>query len=282
MQLSSLIKDLAITRLPGCDGGDVRICDLTEDSRTVVPGSLFIARAGAKADGKAYVEAAALAGAVAVLTDDPSCPIPRGVVGLATREIALVTARLAERFYGEPSSRLKTALVTGTNGKTTVSTLLWQLMNHAARRCGLMGTVQIDDGVEVARAAMTTPPAIEVSRSLAVMVESGCEAVAMECSSHALDQRRCDALTIDVGVFTNLTGDHLDYHKTMDAYAGAKARLMSLIAPGGTAVLNADSPWAPMMARACRATIVSCNEVSPGASESCRLGPHHASVEVLE
>src|SRR6185436_21146468 len=106
-------------------------------------------------------------------------------------------------------------------------------------RCGLIGTVLIDDGREVSRADMTTPPAIELSRTFATMVESGCKAAAMEVSSHALDQGRVAALRFDIGVFTNLTGDHLDYHGTMAAYGAAKARLFAMLPASGWAVINA-------------------------------------------
>lgn len=229
----------------------IRICDITEDSRTVVPGSLFVARGGHKADGKKYIDQAIAGGAVAILTDspdvsdasaqtkeDPKVPI------LYTPDALLACALIAERFYENPSRKLKLALVTGTNGKTTISTLIWRILNGVDRRCGLVGTVLIDDGAEVARASMTTPPSIELSRTLQMMVDTGCTAAAIEASSHALDQRRVDALTIDVALFSNLSGDHLDYHKTMDAYLAAKARLFTLLAPGGVAIVNADDPAA--------------------------------------
>lgn len=229
----------------------IRICDITEDSRTVVPGSLFVARGGHKADGKTYIDQAIAGGAVAVLTDSADASGAAGettsgsnVPILSTPDALLACAVMAERFYESPSRRLKLALVTGTNGKTTISTLIWRILNGVDRRCGLVGTVLVDDGAEVARANMTTPPSIELSRTLQMMVDTGCAAAAIEASSHALDQRRVDALKIDVAIFSNLSGDHLDYHKTMDAYLAAKARLFTLLAPGGFAVVNADDPAA--------------------------------------
>lgn len=268
MQLSELIAGLDVAPSRGGVGGagggagvaGVRVCDLTEDSRTVVPGSLFIARGGQKADGKAYVRDACKAGAVAILTDAAGLETPAGFNGpvLVAADVPLVTAMIAERFFGRPSRGLRIVGVTGTNGKTTLSTLVWQLLNGAGRRCGLIGTVTIDDGREVAPAAMTTPPAIEISRTLASMVEAGCEAAAMEISSHALDQKRADALRLEVGVFTNLTGDHLDYHKTMDHYAAAKARLFGLLPARGTAIVNAGDPWTPRMLDGCGASVLRC------------------------
>src|SRR5262249_20069873 len=162
---------------------------------------------------------------------------------------------VAERFYGRPSARLTMIGVTGTNGKTTITFLVHQLLNALGVRCGLIGTVQVDDGREVAPASLTTPPAIELSRTLATMVESGCRAAVMEVSSHALHQRRAGALEFDVAVFTNLTGDHLDYHKTMDEYAAAKALLFESLPPEGAAIVNTDDPWHQRMIQNCRAKV---------------------------
>lgn len=261
MQLGQLVKGLDI-RLVTPAPADLRICDITEDSRTALPGSLFVARSGAKADGRQFALDAARGGAVAVLTDDPeplrtgqACP---NVAIAVTPDVMLATAQLAERFYGNPSASLETVAVTGTNGKTTTTWLIWQIMNAAGRRCGLIGTVVIDDGTEVARAAMTTPPSIEVSRSLSLMVEAGCKAVALESSSHALHQRRVAGLEIDIGVFTNLTQDHLDYHRTMEEYARVKSTLFGMLPPHpeGTAIVNADDPASEQMVKGTRARIV--------------------------
>ncbi|MBL8962454.1 MAG: UDP-N-acetylmuramoyl-L-alanyl-D-glutamate--2,6-diaminopimelate ligase [Phycisphaeraceae bacterium] len=245
MRLPELIAGLAVEAL-GEGWESVRVCDLTEDSRTAVPGSLFIARAGLKHDGRAFAAEAVEAGASAILTDDPGL-IGRwgsGVPVLVTRDLAVACGLLAERFHGNPSSRLGIVAVTGTNGKSTVTHLVWRMANRAGTRCGLIGTVLTDDGREVARSSMTTPPAIELSRALASMTDGGCVAAAIEASSHALHQRRTEALVIKVAVFTNLTGDHLDYHSTMDAYADAKARLFETLDPSGVAVVNAQDPYA--------------------------------------
>lgn len=264
--LNSLASRRAEFRLAG--PSNIRVCDLTEDSRTVVPGSLFIARAGLKSDGNRFVADALRAGAVAVLTDDPNLSLPNTPVAW-TPDVLLASALLAERFYGEPSSRLGLVGVTGTNGKTTTSFLVWRMLNALEHRCGLVGTVLVDDGREVARAAMTTPPAVELSRTLASMVECGCTHAAMEVSSHSLDQRRCDALRFRVGIFTNLTGDHLDYHKTMDQYAAAKARLFELLAQGAAGVVNVDDPAGARMLARCRGPVLRCTAGDAGAE--CRV-----------
>lgn len=272
MDLDTLIDGLPIVRTSRSSSEPVRICDLTEDSRSVMPGSLFIARKGEKSDGRAFIAPAVYAGAVAVMVEQGaaergSIHLPRPStladepVLLVTPDIALATAHLAERFYASPTRRLALAGVTGTNGKTTITFLIHQLLNAAPRaqggaRCGLIGTVCVDDGSETAPASLTTPPALELSRTFARMVDAGCTAAAMEVSSHALHQRRAAALAFKVGVFTNLTHDHLDYHGTMEAYAEAKAMLFAMLPPateGGVAVLNADDPASAMMADAARA-----------------------------
>lgn len=269
MQLGTLVQGFEVSPAPGTAAGweSCRVCDLTEDSRTVVPGSLFVARAGGKADGKAFIGSALSAGAMAILCDDASAAgLAHGVPVLVAQDIAKVSAQIAERFYGLPSARLGIMGVTGTNGKTTIAHLVWRLMNAAGSRCGMIGTVQVDDGTEVAPAMMTTPPSIEISRTLGVMVESGCEAAAMEVSSHSLDQKRVEGLRFKVGVFTNLTGDHLDYHGSMEAYCAAKSRLFKMLAEDAPAVVNEADPWAGrVVGSECRAPIVACRKIDADA-----------------
>ncbi|MCC6969928.1 MAG: UDP-N-acetylmuramoyl-L-alanyl-D-glutamate--2,6-diaminopimelate ligase [Phycisphaerales bacterium] len=270
MKLGDLVANLPTPVSLEGDAG-VRVCDLTEDSRTVVPHSLFIARKGLKADGRVFARDAVGAGAVAILTDDPALAKAGLHVPVAVApDITLASALVAERFYRDPTSRLSIVGVTGTNGKTTITYLIWQLLNHLHRRCGMVGTVQIDDGVTLGPAVMTTPPAIEISRTFSLMADAGCRAAAIEASSHALDQRRLDATRMCVGVFTNLTGDHLDYHKTMENYAQAKARLFEMLPPSGVAIVNADDPWHTQLIRDCRATAWKCS-LGNDADCTCRV-----------
>ncbi len=243
MNLGALIEGLDVRVVRG-DPLSVRACDLTEDSRTAVPGSLFVARRGLKEDGRRFIDGAIECGASCVLTDDPHIELPprSPVCVIVSGDVPGASARIAERFYGEPSSKLLLIGVTGTNGKTTVAHLTHQMLNSAGVRTGLIGTVEVDDGRETAPASMTTPPAIELSRTLGQIVEHGGKAAVMEVSSHALDQKRVSALSFDIAVFTNLTGDHLDYHKAMDEYARAKAKLFAMLPSEGAAVVNADDP----------------------------------------
>jgi UDP-N-acetylmuramoyl-L-alanyl-D-glutamate--2,6-diaminopimelate ligase len=256
MLISELIAGLPL-RLERGDPG-VEISDIVEDSRQVRPGSLFIARRGAVADGRRFIPEAARAGAAAVLTSGPS-PVPEPLVAIVAPDPALASALLAERLCGSPSARLSLVGVTGTNGKTTTAHLVQQLLNHAGSRCGLIGTVQIDDGATVRPSTLTTPPAIEISRWLRAMIDHGCRACAMEVSSHALDQQRVAGLSYKVGIFTNLTGDHLDYHRTMDAYAAAKSKLFCALSDDAFAVVNADDAAHRTMIDGCRARVMTCS-----------------------
>lgn len=244
MQLGELIDGLPITVARG-DPGLVRVGDVTEDSRTAVPGSLFVARPGLTTDGRSFAQNAADAGASAILTDTGTDPasLPEGAAVLTTDDVRTMTAVLAERLCGNPSRRLLLVGVTGTNGKSTVTHLVHQLLNRCGVRCGMIGTVQVDDGTEIAPSSMTTPPAPELSRTLATMVEAGCDAAVMEVSSHAIDQGRTSGLSFDACVFTNVTGDHLDYHGTFETYLATKRGLFRQIeSTGADAILNADDP----------------------------------------
>jgi UDP-N-acetylmuramoyl-L-alanyl-D-glutamate--2,6-diaminopimelate ligase len=272
MRLDQLIAGLDVQCLSeDAQLARIRVCDLTDDSRTVLPGTLFIARSGTRLDGRTFIPEAVRGGAVAILTDLADKALARAieVPVLSTRELPATMAHLAERFYGEPSSKLKLIGITGTNGKTTTAHLVHQLLNGANTRCGLIGTVMVDDGREIGPATLTTPPATELSRTLATMVEAGCKAGVMEVSSHALAQSRASALKFDIGIFTNLTGDHLDYHGTMEAYAAAKARLCQALppAPDGWMIVNGEDPWAARMVEGCRANVVWCRVDDDGRND---------------
>jgi UDP-N-acetylmuramoyl-L-alanyl-D-glutamate--2,6-diaminopimelate ligase len=261
MMLDRLLAGLDV-RIAGGDPSRVRICDLTEDSRSVLPGSLFVARAGLTSDGRRFVADAVEAGAVAILTDNEQVTLHPGVVQCITSDVARISAVIAERFHGEPGSKLVVVGVTGTNGKSTVAHLVHRVLNRCGIRCGLIGTIEVDDGREVAQASMTTPPAIELSRTLATMVEAGCRAVVMEASSHALDQRRTDGLRFDAAIFTNLTHDHRDYHPTTEHYLCAKRHLFELLRENGIAIANIDDPaWADVVSPA--QEVIRCSARSP-------------------
>ena len=260
--------------------------DLRDDSRQVRPGDLFIARthAGTAApNATEHLREALSRGATAVLVSaghDAALfqAFPDAAVVCAPRGQPVnqaMSGTIAERFFDLPSRRLRLIGVTGTNGKTTITLLIQHLLHRAGLRCGVIGTVWLDDGAQRTPADLTTPGAIELSRWLAHMAGRGCGAVAAEFSSHGLDQGRTDALSVAGGVFTNLTGDHLDYHGDMASYARAKARLFSALGPDAFAVVNADDPASATMLRDCVARAIPCC-VEVGASPAA---PQHAALQ---
>lgn len=248
MKLDALIADLDLTLTHG--SADVDIAELTDDSRQVEHGMLFIARTGPTTDGQAFIADALKRGAVAIIAaGDPPADLPEHVAWVRGSKVDQTLAgELAERFFGRPSSKLKLVGITGTNGKTTTAGIVQHLLTRAGVKCGQIGTVTIDDGSGNPKvASLTTPGSIEFSRILSHMVANGCKAAVAEVSSHALHQGRTAALQFAVGVFTNLTGDHLDYHGTMEAYAAAKGLLFKQLGENGYAVINADDRHAVAM-----------------------------------
>jgi len=253
---------------------DRLLSEMTEDSRRVEPSDLFVARRGIKVDGREFVAQAIERGATAVLSDDDSLDTGHATLLVphpGPTPFHRIIATTAECFYGWPSSHLTLIGVTGTNGKTTTAHLLQQVLEHAGWQSGLIGTIITDDGVARSASSLTTPSAIDLSRALAHMIRNGCAQAVMEVSSHALDQDRAAALQFDIGIFTNLTGDHLDYHGSMEAYALAKSKLFRSLPPGGLAIINAQDSAAENMVANCRATVrrsrVSDTPIEPGAGE---------------
>ena len=245
---------------------DVPVLHVAEHTERVLPGSLFIARSGVRRDGAAFIEEAIERGAVAVLcTPETAASLQHLQVRfLVTHDPTGVGAIIAERFYGNPSRNLKLIGVTGTNGKTTISWMLRHLLLQAGVKCGLLGTVVCDDGLKKEQSTLTTPSFCDTSRILQSMVDNGCEVAVMECSSHALDQRRTSALSFEMGVFTNLSGDHLDYHGSADAYLRAKMNLFDQVT--GCSVINMDDPASWAVADRSQSRVVSCRLESDAAT----------------
>jgi UDP-N-acetylmuramoyl-L-alanyl-D-glutamate--2,6-diaminopimelate ligase len=214
---------------------------ITDDSRHVTPGGLFIAVRGTARDGHDFLPALENQAGAAIVEDASRTTLPAFVVSDARRAAPIAAAAA----YGEPGSKLTLVGVTGTNGKTTTVGMLRHVLdNVGGGRCASVGTLGVLVGSEGTPQAggggLTTPGPVELQRVLRALVDGGVTTVAMEVSSHSLDQRRVDGLAFAVAVFTNLTRDHLDYHKTMDAYVAAKARLIDYLTPTGTSVINAD------------------------------------------
>ncbi len=232
---------------------DIQITGVEDDSRRVSPGNLFIARSGTKLSGRDFIPQAVQRGAVAIVSDTPLKDA--GVVCIRVDDLPKTIGRIAHRFWNDPTRTLRVMAVTGTNGKTTIAYLTRSIFNSLNVRCGLIGTVEIDDGRTKTPSPMTTPGAVELARLLAAMRDNGLAAVAMEASSHALDQDRLAGVNVSVAMFSNLTGDHLDYHGTMERYAAAKAKLFNGLRPDAWAVVNADDAYAPAMVKDSKARI---------------------------
>jgi UDP-N-acetylmuramoyl-L-alanyl-D-glutamate--2,6-diaminopimelate ligase len=221
---------------------DLAVTGISADSRTITPGMVYVAVRGSQADGHQFVQDAVRRGAVAVVAERAT---GAGVVELVVEDGRRAALALGREWYREPARRLTLVGVTGTNGKTTTTALVRHLLN-ARHSAGSIGTLGAFDGsgtpVPSTAGTLTTPGPIDLQATLARFVEQGVTHVAMETSSHSLDQGRLDGLTFAAGVFTNLTRDHLDYHTTMEAYLAAKLRLDGLLGLQGLQVVNADDP----------------------------------------
>ena len=246
---------------------DLVITQVTDDSRTVGPGACFVPVCGAQHDGARYVGDAVMRGAVAVVTDRP-ISVPGPAIRIRVPDARRALARLAAVFTGFAdanwarrggegnASLFRVIGVTGTNGKSTVCFMAHAILRAAGAPTALLGTIQYDLVSRRLEAPMTTPPAIQLMSHLAEAVSAGATHAVMEVSSHALDQRRADGIRFDAGVFTNLTGDHLDYHKDFEAYRLAKRRLFDLLDRDATAVINVDDRNGESMVEACRGKVV--------------------------
>ncbi len=221
---------------------------ITADSRRVVPGALYVAIRGNRGDGRDYIGAAIAAGAAAIVAEE-AAEVPPGVKLELVADARAALAELLRDFYRRPDSGLKFFGVTGTNGKTTTAMLVEQLLRRAGRTGMLISTVEYRTPAWSAPASHTTPGPEAFFQLLRRGADEGAEFVAMELSSHALDQRRTGDVLFDAAVFTNLTGDHLDYHRTMEAYFDAKRRMfLELLAPEATVIINGDDPYGRKLA----------------------------------
>ena len=243
------------------------------DSREVRPGDLFVAMTGFAADGHRFIPQAMAAGAAAVLCQNaPEDGVPFVRVPDSRRALAVVGGN----FFGHPADAMKMTGVTGTNGKTTTTYLLKEILESTGAKVGLIGTNQNMIGQEALPAERTTPESFALQALLAQMRDGGCTHVVMEVSSHALALDRVYGIPYDVGVFTNLTQDHLDFHQTMEAYCGAKAILFRNCRAG---VVNADDPWTPRLTEGASCKLLTYGERAAAdlRAEDVSLGMDHVS-----
>ena len=255
---------------PGKVHADADIGGITLDSRHVRDGDLFVAFPGLRHDGRDYIAQAVAAGAAAVVLESQGAVAHQlAVPSVQIEGLAEQLSALADRFYQQPSAALQVIGITGTNGKTSVSQMLAQALDRLGSRCGVIGTLGSGLAGALIDHGMTTPDAVAVQAQLASMRDQGASHVAMEVSSHALDQHRVAAVRFAVAVFTNLSRDHLDYHGTMAAYGEAKARLFQRDLQA--AVVNLDDAFGRELAERCAAPGAPAHSIEPRAAPLCEF-----------
>ena len=253
MELTTLIKNIEPVAIVG--DNTVEITGVNIDSRRIQPGHLFVAIKGTQVDGHSFIQKAIDLGAAAILCEDMPEARAEGVTYVQVASTEDAVGPVATLFYGDPTSRLKLVGVTGTNGKTTIATLLYNMFRKMGHKCGLLSTVcnYIED--EAIPTSHTTPDPIELNALLKRMVDAGCEYAFMECSSHAIAQKRIGGLKFTGGLFTNLTRDHLDYHKTVENYRDAKKAFFDSLPKSAFAITNADDKNGMFMVQNTKATV---------------------------
>lgn len=245
MLLQDVLYKVAIRSVAGSTSAEVN--DVQIDSRKVKKGAAFIAVKGAAADGHQFIEKAIENGAVAIVCEKMPEAINETVVYVQAENSAAAAGYMASNFFGKPSEQLKLVGVTGTNGKTTIATLLYKLFTRLGYKCGLLSTVENMIGQRVVPATHTTPDAISLNALLRQMVDEGCAYVFMETSSHAVHQHRVTGLQYAGGIFSNITHDHLDYHKTFDEYIRVKKSFFDSLPSSAFAISNADDKRGTVM-----------------------------------
>ena len=253
MELRKLLKNIKPVAIKGNE--DIDVTGVNINSRLIGKGNLFIAMKGTQVDGHRFIGGAVEAGAVAVMCEELPSELDGGVTYVQVESTEDAAGKVATVFYGEPSKKLKLVGVTGTNGKTTIATLLYNMFTKLGYKCGLLSTVCNYIVDEKVPADHTTPDPIELNALLARMVEAGCEYAFMECSSHAIAQKRIGGLHFSGGVFTNLTRDHLDYHKTFENYRNAKKAFFDGLPKTAFAITNADDKNGMVMVQNTKAVV---------------------------
>lgn len=251
MKISELIGKVDVKDVRGAT--DKEIAMLTADSRQAGEGSMFVAVRGVTVDGHSFIPSLKGKGVAAMVVEELPQEMEPGVTYITVADSSVALGELASMWYGEPSRKLKLVGVTGTNGKTTTATLIYEMARLMGYKAGLLSTVVNYVDTEAIHATQTTPDALTINALLARMVDCGCEYAAMEVSSHAADQHRIAGLTFAGGVFTNLTRDHLDYHKTVQAYLNAKKSFFDGLGAEAFALTNIDDKTGEVMLQNTRA-----------------------------
>jgi UDP-N-acetylmuramoyl-L-alanyl-D-glutamate--2,6-diaminopimelate ligase len=243
--LCDILYKVAVRGIGGSTDTDIN--DIQIDSRKVKPGGVFIAVKGVAADGHQFIDKAVEKGAIAIVCDTMPGVLKEGVVYVQVENSAAAAGYMAHHFFGSPSSKMKVVGVTGTNGKTTIATLLYKLFTALGYKCGLLSTVENLVGEKVIPATHTTPDVISLNQLLKQMADEGCTHAFMEVSSHAVHQHRITGLQFAGALFSNITHDHLDYHKTFDEYIRVKKSFFDSLSSSAFALSNADDKRGTVM-----------------------------------
>ena len=237
-----LLQDILYkTKLQSVQGSTrVAVADVCIDSRKVKPGAAFVAVKGSVTDGHQFIDIAVQNGAIAVVCEKLPVTLHEGVTYIQVQNSAAAAGMMAHNFYGNPSEKLKLTGITGTNGKTTIATVLYKLFTSLGYHCGLLSTVQNQVGNKILDATHTTPDAVSLNKLLAQMADEGCEYVFMEVSSHAIHQHRVEGLQFTGGIFSNISHDHLDYHKDFNEYIRVKKMFFDELSKDAFALTNID------------------------------------------
>ncbi|KAA6441342.1 UDP-N-acetylmuramoyl-L-alanyl-D-glutamate--2,6-diaminopimelate ligase [Dyadobacter flavalbus] len=252
-KLSDLLNGIPVITITGSQ--EVTISNIIIDSRRVLPGSMFVALRGTQTDGHQFIETTVNAGASAILCEELPEQLNDNVTYIQTEDSAAAMGMIAAAFYGHPSQKLSLVGVTGTNGKTSVATFLFQLFRALGYRCGLLSTVQNQIEDEIIPSTHTTPDAVALNKLLSEMLEKKCSHVFMEVSSHSVAQHRITGLHFAGGIFTNITHDHLDFHKTFDNYIKAKKGFFDQLPKTAFALVNVDDRRGSVMVQNTRAKV---------------------------
>ena len=261
MKLKKLLKDLSICQVKGSK--EIEITGICANSKLVAPGNLFVAKKGRSVDGSQFIPEAISAGATAIITDifDPTL---KNVTQIICADVPSIEGQLAAQYYQFPSEELLMIGITGTNGKTTTSFLIKHLLDKESKPCGLIGTIEYIIGDHRYQATHTTPEVASNHKMLKEMLHQGCHAAVTEVTSHALDQGRVSHIDYDVAIFTNLSHEHLDYHRTMEEYGLAKSKLFRMLKSQPNpqkkypkaAVVNVDDPYHQTILQDCQAPVI--------------------------
>ena len=260
--------------------GKVQITGIEHDSRKITAGNLFVCMEGAHVDGHNFINQAVANGAVAILTTHENIQPPKGISALVVRDMLTALAEIVPKFYDYPAKSMRVIGVTGTNGKTTTTYMIREILIRAGYKVGLIGTIQMMIGEEIFPVHNTTPNVIDLQHTFDKMRAAGCDFVVMEVSSHALAENRIAGIDFNVAVFTNLTQDHLDYHKTMENYCATKAKLFAL-AKDAVVVNVDDAAGAVMLENAhCRKITYSIEDESDLRAENVNVQANGTSFEI--